>query len=176
MMMQKLLLVLIPLFSTFITGDNLIEWSASRKLTWNDFKGSPDPNSAMIALTNSNIKIELGFNEKTFEYSIRCGFHTEKSWVKMKTDYILNHEQRHFDITEIYARILEKSLKAYKFNGKTVEKDINKIYSDVMKDHVASQHTYDLETNHSIDSVQQHNWDNKIDSLLNVYKDYSDYK
>lgn len=173
-MLYKLLLILLPFI---ISGeDHLIDWSASRKLTWDDFKGPADVNSQMVALTSSTIKVEFSFNDKLFTHSIRCRFNKQKSWVTRKNDYILNHEQGHFDITEIHARILKKELVEYRFNGKTVNKDINNIYSDVMKRHVSTQQEYDLETNHSIDSTKQKVWDNKIDSLLNRYKKWADYK
>jgi hypothetical protein len=173
-MLYKLLLVLLPFV---ISGDDhLIDWSASRKLTWDDFQARPDVNSPMVALTSSTIKIEFGFNDKLFTHSISCRFNKQKSWVTRKNDYILKHEQGHFDITEIHARILKKELLAYKFNGKTVNKDINDIYNDVMKQHVSTQQTYDLQTNHSIDSTKQRLWDNKIDSLLKLYKNWEKYK
>ncbi len=173
-MLYKLLLIFLPFV---ISGeDHLIDWTDSRKLTWEDFKGSPDVNSQMVALTSSTIKVEFGFSDKLFTHSIRCSFNKQKSWVTRKNDYILNHEQGHFDITEIHARILKKELVEYKFNGKTVNKDINDIYSDVMKRHVSTQQAYDLETNHSIDTTKQRHWDNKIDSLLSRYKKWADYK
>lgn len=175
-MLQKLLLVLLPLFASVPTGDNLIDWSSARKLTWNDFKGKPDPTSPNAALTNSGINVEFGFNDKKFTHSIRCRFNTEKSWGRIKNDYILNHEQGHFDITEIHARLLHKELSAYEFNPKTVNKDINSIYDGVMKLHVTAQKNYDIETNHSLDSTQQKLWDNKIAEMLKQYQQFAHYR
>jgi hypothetical protein len=175
-MLQKLLLILLPLFSSFSVEENLIDWNASRKLTWEDFQGKVDPASANAALTNSGINVEFGFNDKKLIHTIRCRFNKEKSWVRIKTDYILNHEQGHFDIAEIHARLLHKELTEYTFNAKTVNKDINNIYNGVMKLHVTAQQNYDQETNHSIDSVQQGLWDKKIDAMLGQYKQFADYK
>lgn len=174
-MLQKLLLVLLPLFTALPIDENLIEWSANRKLTWSDFKGKPDPASPNAALTNSGINVEFGFNDKKLVHTIRCRFNTDKSWGRIKTDYILNHEQGHFDITEIHARLLHKELSAYEFNAKTVNKDINNIYDGVMKLHVSAQQNYDLETNHSLDSTQQKLWDSKIDQMLKQYQEYANY-
>lgn len=175
-MLRNLLLIVVPFLLSFVIEDNLIEWNASRKLTWADFQGKPDPSSDNAALTNSNINVEFGFTDKMFTHSIRCSFNKDKSWVKLKNDHILNHEQGHFDITEVYARILHKELSAYVFNSKTVNKDINDIYSKVMTQHVTVQHNYDLETNHSIDTAKQRLWDNKIASLLKQYEQYANYK
>ncbi len=175
-MLRNLLFIIAPLLLSFVVQNNLLEWSADRQLTWADFKALPDPSSDNAALTNSNINVEFGFSDKVFTHSIRCSFNKEKSWVRIKNDHILKHEQGHFDITEIYARILHKELSEYIFNSKTADKDINDIYSKVMKQHVSMQQAYDVETNHSIDSARQKLWDNKIVSLLKQYDRYADYK
>jgi len=44
-----------------------------------------------------------------------------------KTDYLLNHEQRHFDIAEIFARKLRKELEEYTFNKNNL-KEIENLY------------------------------------------------
>ena len=94
----------------------------------------------------------------------------------MKNDYILKHEQGHFDLAEAHARELHKELLEYKFNSATVSKDLNKIYEKVMKEHVAAQDAYDQQTNHSLDSANQKIWNGKIADILVHYKDYADYK
>jgi predicted secreted Zn-dependent protease len=156
--------------------DNLIDWKESRKLTWADFKGSPDPASSNAALTNSSITVEFGYNNKSLTHSIKCRFNKTLSWGRLRNDYILNHEQGHFDIAEAHARLLHKNLTQYTFNSKTVSDDINRIYNDVMKLHVATQKEYDLTTNHSLDTAQQQLWNNKIAAMLKELEQYSDYR
>lgn len=175
-MLQKLFLVLLPLFWTPKIETDFIEWSPSRKLSWADFKGSPNPSSSNVALTNSSINAEFGFNNSKLIHTIKCRFSKSLSWVRVKTDYILNHEQGHFDIAEIHARILHKELQEYEFNAKTVNKDINRIYEEVMKLHVTTQKNYDLQTNHSIDTAKQGEWDRKIRAMLSDNKNYADYR
>lgn len=175
-MFYKLLLILLPVFTSFPAEDHLIDWNASRKLTWNDFRGKIDPASTNAALTSSGINVEFGFNDKQLTHSIRCRFNKEKSWVRIKNEYILNHEQKHFDIAEVHARLLHKELREYKFKAATVNKDINDIYNGVMKLHVTAQKNYDQETNHSLDTTQQKLWDKKIDEMLDRYSQYADYK
>jgi hypothetical protein len=175
-MLSKFLLILLPLLVTSLSYDNLVEWSASRKLRWEDFKGIPNPSSTNAALTNSSITVEFGYNHKGLTHSIKCRFNKSLSWGRIKNEYILNHEQGHFDIAEIHARLLHKALLNYKFNSATVGKDVNTIYNGVMNDHVETQKTYDLETNHSIDSAQQRVWDVKIAKLLQDNEEYALYK
>lgn len=176
-MLQKLLLlILIPVLFQQTADDNLIDWKASRKLTWADFKGSPDPASSNAALTNSSITVEFGYNNKGLTHSIKCRFNKTLSWGRLRNDYILNHEQGHFDIAETHARLLHKNLTDYTFNSKTVSNDINRIYNDVMKLHVAMQKDYDSTTDHSLDTAQQQLWNNKISAMLKELEQYSDYR
>lgn len=173
MVIQFLSLSLMMLFSTI--QSNLLEWSAERKLTWKDFKAQPDKNSTNAALTSSSINVEFGYNSSGLKYSIKCRFDQNLSWGRIKNEYILAHEQGHFDIAEIHARKLYKLLKAYKFNNRTVGKDVNKIYDTVMKEHHAFQGQYDLETNYSRDPAQQNTWKDKIEEILKDLQEYKDY-
>lgn len=175
-MMLKFFIVLISFFLIPSSEDNLIEWSASRKLTWEDFQGKPDPSSTNAALTNSTINVEFGFNNKGLTHSIRCRFNKRLSWGRIRNEYILNHEQGHFDIAEGHARLLHKNLSGYAFNSRTVSDDINRIYNETMEQHVSMQKQYDMATNHSLDSAMQRTWDKKISSMLKDLEDYSDYK
>ena len=162
-------------FLSFRTMD-LIEWSRDRKLVWTDFRGTPDPLSTDAALTNSSINIEFGYNTSGFNYSIKCRFDTDRSWARIRNDYILAHEQGHFDLAEVYARKLNKALKKYTFNKKTVAADINTIYDSIIRAHHGMQKEYDIETDHSRNPIKQQEWKNKIDSLLVANVKWSNYK
>jgi len=176
-MLQKLsFLLLLSLFLQPSEEDNIIEWSPTRKLTWADFKGTPDPNSSNAALTNSTINVEFGFNNKGLTHSIKCRFNKLLSWGRIRNEYILKHEQGHFDIAEAHARLLHKNLNEYVFNSQTVSKDINVIYNDVIKKHVAMQDQYDVTSNHSLDTAQQIIWDKKIAGMLRSLEAYADYR
>ena len=92
-----------------------------------------------------------------------------------RTEYILSHEQGHFDIAEIFARKLHKSLSEYNFNKKTFQQDLKAIYENLMQEKEAMQEQYDRETNHSINKSAQAAWLSKINDLLTLYQDYSAY-
>ena len=98
MILQILWLSLVMLLST--NQSNLIEWNAERKLTWEDFKAQPDKTSTNAALTSSSINIEFGYTNTGLKYNIKCRFDKNLSWGRIKNDYILAHEQGHFDIAE----------------------------------------------------------------------------
>jgi predicted secreted Zn-dependent protease len=175
-MLPKILLLILPLFLALPNEDNIIDWSPSRKLTWADFKGKPDPASSNAALTNSSITLSSEYSNKQIKYVVSCKFNKLLSWGRIRNDYILKHEQGHFDIAEAHARLLYKNLSDYKFNSKSANDDVNRIYSETMKEHVSMQKAYDLESDHSLDSTQQLLWNRKIDSMLTGLAKYANYK
>jgi hypothetical protein len=180
-MMFKLIAVLLlsPVFFSLapLNNGSDIPWNASRKLTWPDFKSRPDNNSVNAALTSSKIIFNYGYgSDKGFTFTISCVFDKNSSWGKIKTDYILSHEQGHFDIAEIYARKLNKALKAYAFNAKTVAKEVPALYQKIMKEEGEFQNQYDSETNFSRDKEQQAIWLAKIQHQLDELNEYAGYK
>jgi hypothetical protein len=90
-----------------------------------------------------------------------------RSWAKRSSnaylDYALNHEQYHFNITELHTRQLnryiaenpEESESLYLLRLGSINIDLRKM-----------QRQYDLETNHSLVFDKQRRWEFKIDSLL----------
>jgi len=179
MKLIKINLVLLLFITPFITiGQNnkeAIEWKRDRKLTWKDYEAQPDPNSDAAASTSTYLGIEYNFNSKSFSYTIECSFSRSKSWGLHKTDYILEHEQGHFDIAEYFARKLNMKMKHYQFNKATYERDLKKIYKDIVDEKEEVQDEYDLETDHSINKEKQAGWLRKIGKMLNELKDYSGY-
>jgi hypothetical protein len=155
--------------------DNVIPWNASRKLTWDDFKGRPDAGSTNAALTSSSINIDFGYSEQGLEYAIRCSFDKNKSWVRIRNNGVLAHEQGHFDLAELYARKLSKAMKEYKFNAKTVSGDVNRIYETMMKAHHEAQYIYDTETDYSRNKVKQEEWLQKINTDLASHEAFANY-
>ena len=166
---------LIFTFSGLQTTD-VIEWNATRKLKWDDFKGPPDAASPNAALTISAITIDFGYDESGFEYSIRCSFDKSRSWVRIRNNEVLLHEQGHFDIAELYARKLNKQMKEYKYNVKTASDDLNKIYETVMKQHQEAQNTYDQETDYSRNRPKQEEWQRTIAADLASLQAFAAYK
>lgn len=157
------------------SNEEMLDWDANRKLTWADYKGKPDPDSDAAASTATILSVSYNISSTGFTYKIECRFSKTRSWVLHKTDYLLSHEQGHFDIAEIFARKLNKKLSEYQFNKKTCEKDLDKIYDEIDEEKDKMQHDYDRETHHSINKEKQAEWLQKISQELNKYKNYADY-
>lgn len=156
-------------------GEELLDWSSSRKLTWADYKAAPNPESDAAASTTSYLGFSYSIKNEGFSYSIESKFSKTRSWGLHKTAYILSHEQGHFDIAEIFARKLHKKMKEYRFNRRTFQKDLKEIYQEILDEKEEMQNDYDQETNHSINKEKQAAWLLKIGKLLEEYKPYADY-
>ena len=174
-----LLFIFLSIFtlSLFAQRDNeeLMEWSNNNKLIWSDYKAKPDPESDAAASTSTYLVIDYNIRNDDMTYRIQSLFSKTRSWGLHKTAYILSHEQGHFDIAEIFARKLHKKMKEYKFNRRTYQNDLDKIYQEVVDAKSAMQNQYDKETKHSINKEKQAQWLKKIEDLLADYEDYADY-
>ena len=171
-----LFLTAIPLVSLGQSNkEELLDWSDTKKLTWADYKANPDPYSDAAASTTTHLLIDYKITSRSFSYKIESRFSKTHSWGLHKTEYILSHEQGHFDIAEIFARKLNKRLSEYKFNAKTYQKELHKIYEEVTKEKEDIQNKYDKESNHSIRKEEQEQWLKKIKRMLVEYADWADY-
>lgn len=155
--------------------EELIEWSAARRLSWADYKAKPDPQSDAAATTTSYLGISYNINPSGFSFKITCRFSKTRSWGVHKTDYILSHEQGHFDISEIFARKLNKRMSEYRFNKRTYQKDLDAIYQEIINEKIEMQNQYDRETNHSINKEKQAEWLKNIRIKLNELDNWSAY-
>jgi len=166
----------LPFIPNIRSGEEeLVDWKASRKLSWSDYKANPDRGSGAAASTTTYLGIEYSIKDKTLSYKIQCSFSKDRSWGLNKTDYILAHEQGHFDIAEIFARKLNKELSEYSFNTSSCKKDLQEIYERIVKEKEDMQNAYDRETNHSIKKDKQTEWLKKIAALLDEYAAYTNY-
>jgi predicted secreted Zn-dependent protease len=153
----------------------LIPWIFERRLTWEDFLSEPKRNSDAVASTSTTLGLAYQVENGQLSYRITCHFSKHKSWGLLRTDYILAHEQGHFDITEIFARKLYKELQEYPFNRKTYRSDVNAIYNRVVKEKEAMQAAYDGESDHSRSRRLQYDWLEKIDTMLEETEPWSVY-
>ena len=142
-----------------------IQWRSNYKLKWKDFQGMTDSNSIGDAGTSSGFGYKSSFyKDSVLIFNVYAVFFKNVSWVKSNymDPSILNHEQGHFDITEVFARKLNIAFKKHKFNKAIMQKDAEKIYNEVKTNANMTQALYDKETMHSINDRKQKEWDIKI--------------
>lgn len=173
-----LLFVLICSAQVKVENDSIIIWNKDRKITWGDFLSEKrwyEKNINAGAVLTTSIQIypkEINCLDIVY-IEVVAQMNKIKSWANVKTEAGLNHEQTHFDITELYARKLRKSL--IKFIEENEECDLQgifDIYYRLQEEHRKIQFLYDEETKHSVNIDKQKEWDKKIACLLEEYKDY----
>jgi len=158
-----------------VESEDLLAWEIDKRLAWDDFLCEPKTGSDAVASTSTSLGIAYQLSNGQLRYHITCYFNKEKSWGLMKTDYILAHEQGHFDITEIFARRLNEALQNYKFNKRNYKKDIGQIYQSIVSQKEEFQRAYDAESDHSRNKKAQYDWLERIEKLLTETQPYAYY-
>ncbi|PIQ34151.1 MAG: hypothetical protein COW63_04235 [Bacteroidetes bacterium CG18_big_fil_WC_8_21_14_2_50_41_14] len=169
--MSKYTFILLVLISIQVSiKSKLIIWRESEKLTYDDFQGQLPAliyhNEGAVATTSVIMKDIADYTDSNVVINIYAVFDCEKSWIfdNIKNEKVLNHEQRHFDITEYYARKLRSEIKDLPRINLLMQININEC--DIMQD------LYDRDTNHGNDSISQQYWNQKVDSLLTSMKEF----
>lgn len=110
----------ISLLSFSFVKDDFILWQENKKLKIQDFKAENKDtvkvNRQQFLGAISAIRIEYSSFQRNKnsvpEFSIKTYFDPNESWMLLKNDYVLQHEQIHFDLTELYARKMRKSVES----------------------------------------------------------------
>jgi hypothetical protein len=96
---------LLPL--TFPANTEEIKWTERRQLAFSDFNGQMPASTPWAALTSSYVYFTYAPRMVNYQrFSVYASFRKKESWMKVKNEEVLNHEQLHFDITEVFARKL----------------------------------------------------------------------
>ncbi len=160
--------------STQVPGQ-MLDWSAGRKLTWSDFTQIPDDGKKIAALTTYEISYEFVRGASGWEPIVSCRFNQRESWVKRTRErkYILEHEQLHFDIAELFARKLRKKYDELSWIGGRPERSPQAVFEEIFASCKVMQWQYDEETDHGTIDVQQDRWASVVAELLGAFQEYS---
>jgi hypothetical protein len=157
-----------------------IEWSKERKLTWYDFKQETSPISALGYGAETSCELELKSNNTNLfskaKLKVTNTFFCNHSWVNLKNtqnDILLEHEQLHFDLSEVYARELRKKIIEKNFNIFNLMKESDKLFKECIALNKERQSLYDKETSHGIDTLEQKKWKKNIEMELSKLQDFS---
>ncbi len=181
---NAILAVCLMLFSSQIKAqkklgvEDVIIWSKSRLLTWNDFEkigyGDGENNNKAISVIELSF-IPVYYTDKTFSFEVVSYFVRKHSkTTTICNELLLNHEQYHFNIAELLARkfrehqhgLGKKNLSRYEYD--LLINWFKKVYQSY-------QDNYDRETKHGASSTDQKNWEKKIDVALQDLENYKLY-
>lgn len=157
--------------------DGMIFWQEHRAIDWTDFKGVPNLTSPYDAEANSGVRYTYTFATRgsttQVNFEVHSFFNAEQSWIKSQkqTDFLLEHEQLHFDISELHARKLKKAFGEYQFS-KSPKKEIEKIFNKINKERAEMQVKYDHESDHSKNKLAQAKWKTFVKAELSTLSRY----
>ena len=149
-----------------------IYYNPERALVWKDFKGSPQDNSVAAAITASGFgykaDIKTTGSKSQMNIGVYCYFNKKNSWVKpgKTTDYILNHEQHHFDISFIAAMLFLEKLKTANITKGNYNALLPKLYNDCVALTNKMQNDYDGQTKNGQLKDAQAQWNDLVSARL----------
>lgn len=170
-MKKKLLLLFLIGFSAHVFPQDYLEWDAKRKLTFSDFKAPVPKNN----IENVRLSTKISFqtkkvNGKVVDFKIFNQLDRNDSWIKTKQQEIIDIQQIHFNLSELYARKIRKDVQILLEN-----KEENKEkYVEIVKKH--TQNLNKLTQSKSILIEDQPHliniWEKEISDSLNLYNNF----
>ncbi len=148
------------------------QWREHPKLSWEDFKGPVNAeNDESAAATHCGIGFRMNKPDHAGnpEVVVYNTFYVNKSWVRSdaKISSILDHEQGHFDLCEIFTRKLSARLRNFDFSVPDMKKSLLQAFNEVNVEYEKSQQAYESETTHGTNLGEQRKWEDRISHQLN---------
>ncbi len=166
-------------------------WSETLSIHWALFLASPPPDAALrteaaaihmtvrwslsyVARYNESIRSWAGTIDRS-SLNVTNTMEPYLSWVVpgKECETTLNHEQRHFDLNEVYRSKLDLSLSCLTATGASAEitkkllhEKIDATANEILGALREMQARYDRETSHGMNSAEQARWGAMIDTWL----------
>ncbi|MCP4461037.1 MAG: hypothetical protein GY816_23900 [Cytophagales bacterium] len=159
-----------------------IKWENEKRLSWSDFQGSIDLTSDHAAKTCSGFKYSAstikGGDKLVIDVEVYSYFLKDLSWSheEKQSTTLLGHEQGHFDIAELYARLLRKAYAEYPYPEDFDENIFNTLFDTYQHQRDSVQAVYDRDTNHSISKEGQILWENFLTGEIKRFENYASTK
>lgn len=162
-------LLLLVLLTSLRPADREITWSADRPLTYADFRGRIPPASPWAATTRSTIRFSYEtVNGILTQWTVEALFDPAGSWMRVREPAVLQHEQLHFDITEVFARQFCQHLQRH--HGSRVPRHLlGEIFQEYNRRCDSVQVEYDRQTEHGTLSTMQGRWTDTVRRWLSFY-------
>ncbi|MDM1555281.1 MULTISPECIES: DUF922 domain-containing protein [Chryseobacterium] len=175
---MKLTLVFCLLAAHGIFGQKII-WQEEQKLAWDNFKSPVNRrnNPDFAAYTNCGWEysvVKSSNPKSSVKIEIKTIFNEDKSWkdVKKINDYILLHEQKHFDIAELFVRKFRKTIAEKIRNSGDYDRLFKSIYNTISNEYKNFQIAYDKDTRHGMNEEKQAAYNLAISQELENLKSY----
>lgn len=161
-------------------ADEVIVWSATRKLDWKDFKGKPPAGTLGGALSAISHDYAAGCRDDALQVRVQTIFMPRQSWVTYRiaasglaSRVGIVHEQIHFDLAEVYARRIRKMFRELRDPCPRSDAELMGMAERVIKEHWTAQRRYDTETENGQVERRQNDWQKKIDGELAALAEFA---
>jgi hypothetical protein len=155
---------------------DFVEWNAFYDLKWDDFRGNPPEDAAGDAATSLQIKAQPFMIKNRVRYDVYVLFNRNKSWARAQAPQLLEHEQLHFDLAEVYARRIRRKIVELTQEGLKDVNLFNEAIHEILQESNAADQQYDTETLHGALDKKQEEWRKKINADLTALKLYKKQK
>ncbi|MEJ8755497.1 DUF922 domain-containing protein [Pontibacter sp. H259] len=144
-----------------------ISWSPDRRLSWDDFKAAPDSLNPHHAVTAANLAVDATCTTNKFGYTVKCVFLATESWSKnKKSEKLLQHEQLHFDLTEVHARLLRQKLQILGTSCPNAQAKLAETVNKAFATWKAEQDKFDEASRHGLNQEVSAAWAQSINQRL----------
>jgi hypothetical protein len=173
---MRYLLIIILLIFPNQQDEKYISWSKDYKLKWSDFQGVSDREDPVETLTEAFTYVNISIHSKSvggkMSFEVKCLFIKDMSFVsgKDRSQELLQHEQIHFDLSEVYARKLRQYLSQLDSSS---YKSRRSMIQEILKEREYDQELYDQETSHGLNREKQLEWEKSIRMRLQQLEEYS---
>jgi hypothetical protein len=140
-----------------------------QQLTINDFQGTPQSRTGVIAYTNCTIDFRYEARRKNdyylLDFDIKLMMNRDRSWMDKgrvtstpMLAEILKHEQGHYIIAYLEQQELLRTVGKTRF-GADYQNEAQAIFDRIDAKYQQLNRDYDDDTAHMTNRVQQHSWD-----------------
>jgi hypothetical protein len=149
-----------------------LRWVHHPALSWSDFKGrAPRNTGEPSAETDTGFRVQLECLQNALDIRVEAEFYTGTSWVKQarKSAELLRHEQGHFDITELYARKMRRTVRDANIgcaDDRKAESAGRRIFDQLDREWEKAEKQYDADTKDGTDLTRQKEESERIANTL----------
>ncbi|WP_317896978.1 DUF922 domain-containing protein [Aurantibacillus circumpalustris] len=155
-----------------LKNDTVI-WKQDSLLHKEDFKARGKSNGP-LGYAATGIFMYPGESGGELLFYVEALFIKSKSYITQYSEYVLRHEQIHFDICELHARKLRQKMTNTNFkNVKNLQSETTKLYNKVSGELFKEQEKYDKDTEHGINSAKQKLWEEEIQNRIKELDEFS---
>jgi hypothetical protein len=156
-----------------LEGDTIV-WRPDSLLKIDDFKGKANKGPMVEGLACTGLLLYPKETNGEMDFYVEAIFVKSKSFIKDNSAYTLKHEQLHFDVTELYARLLRQKLLQTDFKKvRNIVQEISTIYHNISDEENREQQKYDGDTEHGMNPAKQQVWEDNIKKQLHDLDSFS---